>query len=426
MAAPRAVFLDRDGVLNRAIVRDGRPFAPARVEDLEILPEARTACALLRAAGFLLIGVTNQPDIARGTQTIEAVEEIHRLLQRELGLDAIRFCPHDDTDRCSCRKPAPGLLLEEASLRNIDLSASYMVGDRWKDTEAGQRAGCRTIFINRGYREPRGSGCDFEAADLREAALWILERGTPMDRQTDWKTRIFADGADLPSMLRLASDPRICGFTTNPTLMRKVGVTDYERFAREVLAGIPDRPISFEVFADTLDDMERQGLRIAGWGGNVYVKVPVTNTAGLSTAPVIRSLASRGAKVNVTAVLTLDQVQDTIQALEGAPSAFISVFAGRIADTGRDPVPIMAAAVEMLKSRSNLELIWASPREILNLVQANAIGCHIITLTPDLLGKLPLFGKSLEEFSLETVQMFHRDAQAAGLKLDTLPDPSDE
>jgi len=413
----RAVFLDRDGVLNRAIVRGGRPFPPASVEELEILPEARRACAMLRGAGFLLIGVTNQPDIARGTQTLEAVERLNHQIEREFGLDALRFCPHDDHDHCSCRKPSPGLLLDEAHARGIDLAASFMVGDRWRDIEAGQRAGCRSIFIDRGYNELPSTGHDFAAPDLEAAAEWILSQGDPMNSQSEWKTKIFADGADLASMARLAADPQIKGFTTNPTLMRKAGVSDYERFACEVLTKIHDRPICFEVLSDDLGEMERQALRISSWGQNVYVKVPVTSTEGVSTVPIMRSLAEANVKLNITAILTLAQVESAATALENASSAFISIFAGRIADTGRDPVPLMAAAVEMLKGHPQLELLWASPREILNLVQANEVGCHIITLTPDLLAKLPLFGKSLEEFSLETVHMFYRDAQAAGLKL---------
>ena len=413
--------MDRDGVLNREIVRDGRPFPPAAIEQLEILPEAQKACALLRAAGFLLIGVTNQPDIARGTQTIETVELMNRRVKQELCLDAIRFCPHDDSDHCACRKPSPGLLLEEARSHNINMKASFMVGDRWKDVAAGQQAGCCTIFIDHGYSEKGSSGHDFQAPDLLAAAYWILEQGDPMNKQSEWRTKIFADGADLAAMTRLAADPQIHGFTTNPSLMRKAGVNDYERFAREVLAIIPDRPISFEIFSDDLDEMEQQALQISKWGTNVYVKVPVTNTRGVSTSPIIRSLASKGVKQNITAMLTLSQIKSTLDALENAPPSFVSMFAGRIADTGVDPVPIMAAAVEMLKARPQVELIWASPREILNLVQANAIGCHIITLTPELLGKLHMFGKALDELSLETVQMFYRDAQAAGLKLNVPP-----
>ncbi len=230
-------------------------------------------------------------------------------------------------------------------------------------------------------------------------------------------TRIFADGADLDGILALAADPRISGFTTNPTLMHKVGLTDYERFARDLLARVQTYPISFEVFADEPCEMRRQARLIASWGENVYVKIPVTTTTGESMAPLARGLSEDGVKVNVTALFTTAQVELITAAVrDGAPS-YISVFAGRIADAGIDPVPIMASSVEILLDAPRAELIWASPREILNLVQANEVGCHIITITHDLLKKLDCLGKSLEQYSLETVRMFHGDALAAGFTL---------
>jgi transaldolase len=229
------------------------------------------------------------------------------------------------------------------------------------------------------------------------------------------RVKIFADGADLPGIIALYRNPQIKGFTTNPTLMAKAGVTDYQAFARDLLAAVPDRPISFEVFADEFDDMARQAERIAAWGPNVYVKIPITNTRRESSAPLIKRLAAAGVKVNVTALCTLGQVREVLPALEGGPPAFISVFAGRIADTGRDPIPLMAAAVEMLRPLPQVELIWASPRELLNVVQADAVGCHVITVTHDLLAKLPLLGKPLEEVSLDTVKMFADDARKARL-----------
>jgi transaldolase len=238
-----------------------------------------------------------------------------------------------------------------------------------------------------------------------------------MNAQPGWTIKLFADTADIASMLRLAADPSIQGFTTNPTLMRRAGVRDYEAFAREALTHIPDRPISFEVFSDEFEEMERQAIQIGGWGPGVYVKVPVTNTRGASSLAVLRSLAARGVKVNVTAMMTVAQVEAVVDAVKDAPGAFLSIFAGRIADTGRDPVPIMAAALDILRAYPKIELIWASPRELLNIVQANAIGCHIITVTPDLLAKLPLLGKDLDEFSLETVRMFDTDARQAGFRL---------
>jgi len=232
------------------------------------------------------------------------------------------------------------------------------------------------------------------------------------------RIKIFADGAALAPMLELAKNPRIAGFTTNPTLMRKAGVADYRAFAREVLAVIRDRPISFEVFADELPEMKRQAREIATWGENVYVKVPITNTRREPATALVRELAGAGVKLNVTALCTLDQVRDTAQALKGGAPSVISVFAGRVADTGRDPVPLMKEALGICRAAdARIELLWASPRELLNIVQAAEIGCDIITVTPDLLAKLPLVGKDLAEYSLETVQMFYRDAQAAGYKL---------
>jgi transaldolase len=232
------------------------------------------------------------------------------------------------------------------------------------------------------------------------------------------KVKIFADGADLDGLLALAANPWIKGFTTNPTLMRKAGLTDYPGFAREVLRHITDRPISFEVFADDLAQIRTQALEIASWGSNVYVKVPITTTSGQSTAEVTRELSSEGVQVNVTALMTLRQVEETVEAVAaGAPSC-ISLFAGRIADTGVDPVPMVREAVAILAAAPRAELIWASPREVLNITQASETGCHIITVTHDLLAKLGGLGKDLDQFSLETVKMFHDDAAASGFSLE--------
>jgi len=238
-----------------------------------------------------------------------------------------------------------------------------------------------------------------------------------MKRLEHLRVKIFADGADLPGMLALYADPLIKGFTTNPTLMRRAGVADYASFAAEVIRAIPDRPISFEVFADEMDEMERQARLIAPWGENVYVKIPVTNTRGETTVPLLRRLAASGIKLNVTALTSDRQVQQVAESLTEAPAAYVSVFAGRVADTGRDPVPIMASAVEVLKSLPHVELIWASPRELLNVFQADEIGCHVITVTFDILKKLQLIGKDLDVYSLETVKMFYDDGKAAGYAL---------
>jgi transaldolase len=228
------------------------------------------------------------------------------------------------------------------------------------------------------------------------------------------KVKLFADGADLAGMKEMAANPMIKGFTTNPTLMRKAGIADYKAFAHDVLAAIPDRPVSFEVFADDFATMESQALEIASWGRHVSVKIPVTNTRSEFCGSLVERLSKQGVQLNVTAVMTLDQVKRITERLAAETPAIISVFAGRIADTGRDPVPIMAESVKIMKSRPRAELIWASPRELLNIFQADAIGCHIITATNDILKKLSLVGKDLERYSLETVEMFFKDAKAAG------------
>jgi transaldolase len=238
-----------------------------------------------------------------------------------------------------------------------------------------------------------------------------------MTRVDDLSVKIFADGADLAGMLEMYAKPFIKGFTTNPTLMRKAGITDYAAFACDVIRSIPDRPISFEVFSDEFAEMERQAHLIASWGENVYVKIPVTNTRQQSTCGLVDRLTHSGVKLNVTALLSLGQVRDVVQAVRGGAPCCISVFAGRVADTGRDPVPLMAAAVEMLKLAPNAELIWASPRELLNVFQADEIGCQIITVTNDILKKLSLVGRDLDDYSLDTVKMFDADARHAGFRL---------
>ena len=231
------------------------------------------------------------------------------------------------------------------------------------------------------------------------------------------KTTLFADGADLTGMIEMASKPFIAGLTTNPTLMKKAGVTNYTKFAQEVLREIKDKPISFEVFSDDLDEMKKQGEIIASWGQNVFVKIPVTNTVGDSTKSVIKFLTGQGVKVNVTALMTSNQVADVANVLNPQVKSYVSVFAGRIADTGRDPLPIMQRSLEILSKSPNSQLIWASPREILNVFQANEIGCDIITATNDILSKLELIGKNLDLYSLETVQMFYNDARSSGFQI---------
>jgi transaldolase len=233
------------------------------------------------------------------------------------------------------------------------------------------------------------------------------------------KIKIFADGADIGGIREMSANPLIRGFTTNPTLMRKAGITDYRAFARDVLQVVAGRPISFEVFADEPAEIEGQAREISSWGSNISVKIPVSNTKGVFLGPSIRRVSEAGVQVNVTAVMTLKQVEAITDALADATPAIISVFAGRIADTGRDPVPLMREAVAIMKRKPKSELIWASPRELLNVFQADGVGCHIITATNDILKKLSLVGKDLDAYSLETVEMFYRDATAAGYSIAT-------
>jgi len=238
-----------------------------------------------------------------------------------------------------------------------------------------------------------------------------------MKAVADLNIQIFSDGADKRTMLEMLRNPVIKGFTTNPTLMRQAGISDYAAFAHDILSEIREHPISFEVFADEFPEMERQAQTIASWGDNVYVKVPVTNTRGEPALDLIRRLSRQGIKLNVTALLALDQVRDVCGALRKDVPAYVSVFAGRIADTGRDPVPLMSAALEYLSALDHAELIWASPRELLNVFQADAIGCHVITVTGEILRKLSLVGKDLHAYSLDTVSMFYKDAVASGYQL---------
>lgn len=412
----RVVFLDRDGVINRPVVRDGRSYPPASVDDLVILDGVAEALRRLREAGFRLVVVTNQPDVARGTQSRAAVEAIHAELRRRLPLDDIRTCFHDDPDQCGCRKPKAGLLMEGGE--DVDFAQSFMVGDRWRDIAAGVAAGCRTVFLDYGYRERQPVQFDFKTGSLLQAAEWICAQtmGGIMSIES-LKVKIFADGADRDGMIEMAQKSYIKGLTTNPTLMAKVGIRDYRQFAKDILKEIKTLPISFEVFSDDFQVMEQQALEIASWGENVYVKIPVTNTRREPSYDLVHRLSSRGVKVNVTAIMTLDQVLRSVQALDVNQPACISVFAGRIADTGLDPVPIMAAAVQILRLAPRSELIWASPRELLNIFHADSVGCQIITVTNDILKKLENVDKDLDDYSLDTVKMFHNDAVKAGFQL---------
>lgn len=424
----RAIFLDRDGVIVIPEMRDGRSFAPRHLEEFRLYPEAKTALDRFKEAGYLLVVVTNQPDVEKGLISRYTLDQMHDRIRRALPIDRIEVCTHTQSAECSCRKPKPGMLLDAARECQIDLKNSYMVGDRASDIEAGIAAGCETIFIDLDYvDELKPKSAHHIVRSIAEAADIILgvksnDRGSPMPRVQDLQVKIFADGADLNGILEMHKNPLITGFTTNPTLMRKAGVSDYEAFARKLLEIVSDRPISFEVFADDFPTMISQGRAIASWGKNVNVKVPVMNTKGEFTGPVLRALAADGVELNVTAIMTTEQVRAVSAVLDPKVPAIVSVFAGRIADTGIDPVPHMRECKQVLASRPKAELLWASPRELLNIFQADDIGCHIITCTNDMIAKLNLVGKDLIEYSRETVQMFHRDATASAFSIDLAKD----
>jgi transaldolase len=423
-AARRAVFLDRDGVLVVPQMRDGRSFAPRHIDDFDLYPDASVALDRLKRAGYLLVVVTNQPDVGHGLISASTIDAMHERLRRELPIDRIEVCGHTQTQDCPCRKPKPGMLLNAARDCGIDLKKSFMVGDRASDVAAGLAAGCSTIFIDHDYvSEAKPKSSDHSVRSITEAADIILgiapkSRRSSMPRLQDLKVKIFADGADLKGILEMYAKPFISGFTTNPTLMRKAGVTDYESFARKLLESVTDRPVSFEVFADDFPTMISQGRTIASWGRNVNVKIPVTSTKGEFTGPVLHALASEGVELNVTAIMTTDQVRAIADVLGPSVPAIVSVFAGRIADTGIDPVPHMKECKKILSARPKAELLWASPRELLNIFQADEIGCDIITCTNDMLAKLNLVGRDLGEYSRETVQMFYRDATASAFSID--------
>ena len=298
-----------------------------------------------------------------------------------------------------------------------------MVGDRCSDVEAGRAAGCWTVFIELDdVSGVKPAAPDFTVRSLAEAAGVILSampnnRGTAIRTVNELRVKIFADGADVDGILEMAKLPYIKGFTTNPTLMRTAGVKNYEAFARSLLEKITQHPVSFEVFADDFPGMIAQARAIASWGKNVNVKVPVMTTKGKFTGPVLRTLASEGVELNVTAIMTPEQVIAVAEVLDDKVPAIVSVFAGRVADTGIDPVPHMRACKDILASKPKAQLLWASPREVLNIYQADDIGCHIITCTNDMIAKLSLAGKDLLDYSRETVQMFYRDAAASSFSI---------
>ncbi len=411
----RAVFLDRDGVINQPVVRNGLPFPPDEPSGFRLIPGVREACQSLKDAGYLLVVVTNQPDVRRGTQTEYAVRLINEAMCAQLPIDRVEVCYEPaDSPSASRRKPRPGMLFDAARALNIDLNQSFMVGDRWRDIDCGNAAGCTTIFIDHHYNEPLRTQPVLRSSSLLDATRHIV-RNQALE---DLSVKIYADGADRERMFALYADPLISGLTTNPTLMHKAGILDYEAFAKDVLGVVRQKPVSFEVFSDEFAEMRRQAFRIASWGDNVYVKIPVTNTRGESSLELVRELCAKGVKVNVTAILTASQVRSVAEVLYVRTPAVVSVFAGRIADSGLDPLPVMRAAKQALAALPLAELLWASVREVWNLFEANAAGCDIVTVPHDILKKaMKTAGADQEQLSLDTVRMFASDAAMAGYRL---------
>lgn len=421
-----AIFLDRDGTLNRQVVHDGRPYPPQAVADFQLFPGVVESCRELAAAGYVLVVATNQPDVGRGDQLQSTVEAMHarlRSLVPEIARIEVCYDPGRG-EHSRRRKPEPGMLLDAARELGLDLTRSWMIGDRWRDIDCGQRAGVRTVLIDFHYAEKLSAPPDYTAASFVEATRIILADSRhrsltqPMDVLSNLRIQIYADGADKAGILDLYAKPYIKGLTTNPTLMNKAGIKDYEAFARDILQAVTAKPISLEVFSDDFPEMKRQALKIAGWGPNVYVKIPITNSRGESSIPLIRELAAQNVQLNITAILTLPQVRDVAAALNPNVASVVSVFAGRIADTGVDPTSIMRASRALLEGQPKAELLWASVREVLNIVQAEQAGCHIVTVPHDILGKAAkLLGMDLTALSLDTVRMFAKDAAQAGYKL---------
>jgi transaldolase len=443
MALRPAVFLDRDGTLNHQIIRDGKPFAASSLEEFRLFEGVPECCRALKAAGFLLVVVTNQPDVGRGTLSEAVVDAIHaRLSELVPEIDRVEACYDPGRGEGSLRrKPEPGMILDAAKALGIDLSRSWMVGDRWRDVECGRRAGVKTVFIDFRYSEKFAFEPDYTVDTFPEAASLILrmagggasgvystcpipnsdlnsEAQKPMKSLSDLRIHIYADGADKAGILDLYAKPYIKGLTTNPSLMKKAGIKDYEAFAKDILQTVKAKPISLEVFTDDFAEMKRQALKISALAKNVYTKIPITNSRGESSLPLVRELAKQGVKLNITAILTLKQVAGVAESLNPAVPSVVSVFAGRIADTGVDPVPLLRACGALLEGHDKAELLWASCREVLNIFQAEECGCDIITVPHDILAKAAkMLGMDLTELSLDTVRMFAKDAAECGYRL---------
>ncbi len=415
------------------------PLHPDQVDVPDDVPEA---IKILTDLGYGLAVATNQPAAKQNKTTHENLLAVHekvlRLAQSHGGkILSSHICFHRAEENCICRKPKTKLL-EDAIAANKDYSAAggWMIGDGVTDVMAGALLGLNTGFVGKEkiefhkVFEEYGVFPTHWGKKLLNFANYIrLRMATHKtgDHKVSTvqapsifknKIKIYSDGADMASLLEMANNPNVHGITTNPTLMKKAGIAKYKEFCIEVLSKVKDKPISFEIFADDLVSMKSQALEISSWGKNVYVKIPVTNTEGVSTAPLVKELSHLGVRLNVTAILTIGQVYTVCEALKGGAPAVVSVFAGRVADTGRDPMPVMAAASELCRAAGeNIELLWASTREVFNVIQAEQAGCDIITVAPDMIKKMSMLNMDLLQLSIETVRMFKRDADQAGFQL---------
>jgi len=430
----KAIFLDRDGVINRLIYNpDNLEYeSPHSEKDIELYPGTLPALKQLKDMGYLLFIVSNQPSFAKGKASLEAIQAIHKKIHKQLldfGVEFTEYfyCYHHPNGivaeysyDCQCRKPKPYFLLQAKDKYCLNMADSWMIGDCDLDIQCGLSAGVKTIAISEEKsKQRRGSmKAHFCTNNLMEAVEVIFKQEKRMRRPLEGlKIKIFADGADISAMKRAYQEGIVKGFTTNPVLMRKANIIDYEKFAREALREIPDLPISFEVLSDDFSSMEREARKISGWGRNVNVKIPITNTKGESSIPLIHKLSLDGLFLNITAILTVEQMKEVAEAISPRARTIVSVFAGRIADTGRNPIPYIKKGIELLKANPQAELLWASCRELLNIFQAQMCGCHIITVTDDILNKISLIGKDLDLLSLETVDLFHKNAQSGGYKI---------
>ena len=421
--------------------------SPFNLDQIEIIDGVKFALEKIKEYGYKVIIVTNQPGAAKEKVSLETLNLVHNDIVGTLSgnkniIDESYICFHHPngknpelTQRCNCRKPNVQHFNTAINKYDIDISRSFMVGDSKSDIVAGNSLGLKTILVGElkcdrcGMFQSKESLPTYHFRSLSEFADALprldtshyrksyYEGRTQMKKVEDLAIKVFADGANIADFLALKSKPYIEGFTTNPTLISKANVKNYEEWAKDVLSIIEGMDISFEVVSDCIDEMKIQAKKLSSWGENVFVKIPITNTKGESTLELVKELSKEGVRLNITAVMTLKQTEDTFRVLDKNTRSIISIFAGRIADTGRDPVPLMKKAKSLIANSSNIELLWASPRELLNIYHAEECMVDIITVTPAILAKIDQINYDLDEFSLDTVKMFYNDAVKANLTI---------